>query len=317
MSPAVPGPIVTAIEQLELEARTCETRAGELQDRARQCRDAATEIRRLWAVSPMAPARHLTTPGKTDAIRSTQKAAQARPKGGPPPVVTPDPFDAGDLKVPAGFEVFERPPRRRRTREVTAADRLLTNLNSVSAPAVTPSVPAPVPGPERTHDPTLSDARVAVVCERLLEAFPRDGQVLKFGEISQLVGDPSRADLMRALERLVNQRHLARVSTDGATTYRRAIAGVDLLPLPVVRSLPIPTLDPVALREGVEQLLATGQSFDLHELVRALQRNYPYADKTNVNQILEQLVAATRVEVLTLGVRVRYRRLEGAAEASA
>lgn len=372
MSLPVSPAITTAIEQLELEARTAETQAGELHDRAKVCRDLVTQLRTAFGVSTIAPptvhrqSEPPATPLQPRRQRATtdsgtcrvpieslqpappRPAAATRP--GPAPRVSDD--DIVRIVATAGRplrkrEIYDSLPtprpgteqfalqlarliesqRIRRVGETTATRYVMPAPGTVLQSSVERSIRQPAPkgnddtvisshtsatdtpsaGATETTSPPLVDLSGSV-----LEALKGQLDGLKFDDLLNRVPDASRARLMTTMSTLTAERRVARIEVDGKTRYRLPIAGEDLIPGPPVRSVAIPTFDPLALRQKVESLLASGITYSLDELVMSARSTQPHATKDNVEASLAYLVNAKRAKVVHLGSRLRYQRLEAA-----
>lgn len=296
----LPAPVQASIDQLDREAAACEAKA-------RVCRSLADDLRRAHGLPT---ATSMPDVASTSVVSTSVAAVEAAKRAMPP-------------RRPA----IARAPRPRPV--AVPAERGRTD----DAPASTspPAPPAPVnPAPiARTSSGAIAPARplddaasarhaaeAEATVVRLVDEIPRLLEGLEQGlehvelarRFDQHVGS---SNLRAAINRLRQAGTIVRVDWNGKTKYRRPIAGLDRPP--TFRSVPVPDFDPLALTQKIVSILASGASYDLVELVNAARSTLPYADKSNVNKILEELVAAGTHKSIVLGVRVRYVRAEAAA----
>jgi hypothetical protein len=92
--------------------------------------------------------------------------------------------------------------------------------------------------------------------------------------------------------------------------FRRATPA-DVARMPHSRSIAVPDFDAGAFKAALADVLASGASYTIQELARAVRGTWPQADSTLVETAIESLLEVGTVERLALGSVVRYRRAQG------
>lgn len=155
----------------------------------------------------------------------------------------------------------------------------------------------------------VTDRRVAEI-----RAFIADGREYTIGQIANAIGF-GIAPTSQLVRHLVQVRELVEQMKDGQKNWYRLAKPDDVFTAPTAKAIAVPTFDAHAFRQRLEQLLASGASYDLRELVRNMRNTWPQADEANVTTTLEQLQGAGKVERIPLGSTVRYRRAAEAVSA--
>lgn len=138
------------------------------------------------------------------------------------------------------------------------------------------------------------------------EAFA-SGRELTIGDLANEL-KRGIAQLGPVVKALASQRELVSEMRGGNKTYYRRAKPGDTFTAPVVREVAVPTFDAAAFAQRLEQLLATGASYDLRELVRNMRSTWPQADEASVSATLDGLMEAGKVERIALGSMARWRR---------
>lgn len=135
------------------------------------------------------------------------------------------------------------------------------------------------------------------------------------GDIAKAIGSQNWALVTELASKLTHARELVvRIKGGRQSMFRRATPE-ERAAMPATKFIAVPTFDTHAFTQRLEQLLASGASYDVRELVRNMRNTWPQADDANVTATLEQLDKAGRVERVALGSTLRYRRTAQAVSA--
>ena len=116
--------------------------------------------------------------------------------------------------------------------------------------------------------------------------------------------------LRSVLPTLLAERVVATVEVGGETRYRLPMAEDDHRTASApVRRVAVPAFDPVALRQKVESVLASGASYALNEIVLSARHTIVHANAENVAAVLDELDRAGRVRRIPIGSFVRYQAI--------
>lgn len=286
--------ITAAIEQLELEARTAETNAGELQDKARTCRDLVTRLRQMFDVSPMQPPSPRTVPS----------ARKERPAPTPAPVPSDDPFDAGGLKVAAARPVLEDPP-------VKTAPIVRTTSEAPAKPSPPPAAAAPPLVPVETpRDPGLTPAswRSKVAFWLIKSIFTTD-ELQHVGDIVIAIHDQFGSAPYDQVELTLQE-----LAEEGAIR-RGPEPGLCYVAVPVGSAKPQKSSEHLtATKDQLHQLnrvLSTGASYQTRELLRNMANNGQPITELLLQSVLDQMVTERQIEKIPTPQGSRYRKRVG------
>lgn len=107
------------------------------------------------------------------------------------------------------------------------------------------------------------------------------------------------------------------VGAEGSGNRYRLRTPAEEARIPPVRTIaPPPTsaIDDAVLFGELARVLASGASYDVAELVRNIRGRFPAIDAEQLRPHLEAFAAAGRIERITLGTIVRYRRADARQE---
>jgi hypothetical protein len=280
----IEDPLPLAVADLEEMARKYETRAG-------ACREAASALRAALGLSTLGPivheARPLLSPqaSRIQTIKRARAAAPA-PKKSVEPVRTTVAKPAAAAVSPA---VVDTPARR------------------VGRP---PKAKAPAAAKAVDSESAAAAGRAGELIRSLLERIPAalaDGERRTSGQLRAAVGGVDLTPFRAALNQLVGGRKVKRHAGTPTDTFGLFTAE-ELAALPVVKSIPVPTgsVDVHVLKQKVEQILASGATYDIDDLQRNCRGTFPAVQRAEIAHVCAELVQAGAVRIIPLGSRTRY-----------
>lgn len=141
-----------------------------------------------------------------------------------------------------------------------------------------------------------------------IRAVMADGKQRTITVIAAAVGLKNWALTTTLVHTLVRGRELFGEMRDGQKTHYRKAVPTDFANKPAVKDIAVPEVDPLAFRQKLQSVLASGVSYDVNELVRNMRQKWPQADVPTIEELLRELIAAGEVERVPLGSTLRYRR---------
>lgn len=176
--------------------------------------------------------------------------------------------------------------------------------SSTPAAASRPAAPKTEDAATRRHREEGEEARAGLL-PRVLELLA-DGGLLTFGQIRKITGAP-KSTLSVIIRQL---RETGRITTSGIAMdapYRLVPAAERQAP-PPVRTVPIPAApDRAAVSHKIGQLLASGITYDVHDLVRNCRPTFPGITDAMIEAEIAERVRLGQVLAVPIGSRARYR----------
>lgn len=183
-------------------------------------------------------------------------------------------------------------------------------------PIVLAPRPGPIPKPRRVSHvtaPAGERPNMTAIRDVVLRVLG-EGATPTFGELLK-AASCARSGLTAVLRSLQGEQRIVEASTCGwdtggwqKTRWRLATAA-DQRYTPPVRSIDAPPCDQADVERAVDQAFASGASVDLEQVYIAVRSKWPQVNRSDVEQLIAQRVAAGAVQKIALGAFVRFRRV--------
>jgi hypothetical protein len=157
---------------------------------------------------------------------------------------------------------------------------------------------------ERTRDAVTT--KTNEIAAQIRSVFI-DSQERAVGDVCRAIGSRNWSNVTKLLMMLAAQGELVK-RMDATKTYFRLATADDIKNRPAVKSIAVPAFDIRAFDQKLAQILASGASYDLRELVRNIAVRWPQADSAMVEAALDRLDLDGKVERIPLGSTVRFRK---------